>query len=93
MLRICKFWPAFYNCNRDPFLVWQKPIFYVKVCMVTRTTRRQPRGLRAFWFSALSWARQVQMGSHPRPVARNVQAVIGTLYRAVSALHQNLETL
>jgi hypothetical protein len=30
---------------------------------------------------------QAQMGSHPRPVVRNAQAVIGTLYRAVFALH------
>jgi hypothetical protein len=37
--------------------------------------------------------RQAQMGSHPQPVIRNVQAVIGTSYRAVSALHNKLETL
>jgi hypothetical protein len=37
--------------------------------------------------------RQARMGSHPRPVVLNVQAVIGTQYRAVSALHNKLETL
>jgi hypothetical protein len=37
--------------------------------------------------------RQAQMGSHPRPVVRNLQAVMGTYYRAVSALHKKLETL
>jgi hypothetical protein len=36
---------------------------------------------------------QAQMGGHPRPVVRNVQAVIDTWYRAVSALHNKLETL
>jgi hypothetical protein len=36
---------------------------------------------------------QAQMGSHPQPVVRNVQAVIGTSYRAVSALHNKLDTL
>jgi hypothetical protein len=34
--------------------------------------------------------RQAQMGSHPRPVVRTVQAVIGIYYRAVSALHNKL---
>jgi hypothetical protein len=37
--------------------------------------------------------RQAQMGSHPRPVVRNVQAVIGILYRAASAIHNKGETL
>jgi hypothetical protein len=37
--------------------------------------------------------RQARMGSRPRPVVRNAQAVIGTQYRAVSALHNKLETL
>jgi hypothetical protein len=37
--------------------------------------------------------RQAHKGSNPLPVVRNRQAVIGTLYRAVSALHNKLETL
>jgi hypothetical protein len=36
--------------------------------------------------------RRVHVGSHPRPVARNVHEVIGTSYRAVSALQNKLET-
>jgi hypothetical protein len=39
---------------------------------------------------------QAQMGSHPRPVVRNVRAVIGTLKkkrnRAVSARRNSIET-
>jgi hypothetical protein len=37
--------------------------------------------------------RQVPMGNHPQPVARNVQAVIGTWYRTVCSLHNKIETL
>jgi hypothetical protein len=40
-------------------------------------------------FSAVV-VRQSQMGSHPRPVVRNVQAVIGTWYRASSSRKNNL---
>jgi hypothetical protein len=36
--------------------------------------------------------RQSLMGSHPRSVIRSVQAVMGNKKRAVSALHQELET-
>jgi hypothetical protein len=55
-------------------------------------TRSGPRNAGALVQHAVV-VRQVRMGSHPRPVARNVQAVIGTWYRAVSALHNKLETL
>jgi hypothetical protein len=37
--------------------------------------------------------RQSQLGSHPRPGVRNMQAVIGKLRQAVSALHQELLTV